>query len=240
MANVFKKLGVSKKGDRVVIYLPMIPEIGLSPCSPARGSGPSIRSSLPGFLPIRFGRAHQRTATPSMVITADECPTRRTQDHQPQGQCERRRSCTMPDEVEKCLIVTPHRPSRWQLRRRARLRAYHEEADDGLHRGLPARGDGRGGSAVHPLHLRLHRKAQGRGAHHRRLSCVYAGHDPSRYVFDYHDGDIYWCTADVGWVTGHSYIVYGPLANGATDADVRRRAQLSRRVSRFWQVVRQA
>ena len=48
-----------------------------------------------------------------------------------------------------------------------------------------------------------------------------------QYVFDYHDGDIYWCTADVGWVTGHSYIVYGPLANGA-DPDVRRRAELSR------------
>jgi acetyl-CoA synthetase len=48
-----------------------------------------------------------------------------------------------------------------------------------------------------------------------------------QYVFDYRDGDIYWCTADVGWVTGHSYIVYGPLANAATDADVRGRADLS-------------
>ena len=48
-----------------------------------------------------------------------------------------------------------------------------------------------------------------------------------KYVFDYHDGDIYWCTADVGWVTGHSYILYGPLANGATTRHVRRRAELS-------------
>ena len=52
-----------------------------------------------------------------------------------------------------------------------------------------------------------------------------------QYVFDYHDGDVYWCTADVGWVTGHSYIVYGPLANGATTLDVRGRAQLSRRLA---------
>ena len=51
------------------------------------------------------------------------------------------------------------------------------------------------------------------------------------YVFDYHDGDIYWCTADVGWVTGHSYIVYGPLANGAIDDDIRGRSELSRRVA---------
>ena len=46
-------------------------------------------------------------------------------------------------------------------------------------------------------------------------------------VFDYHDGDIYWCTADVGWVTGHSYIVYGPLANGATTLMFEGRAELS-------------
>ncbi len=52
-----------------------------------------------------------------------------------------------------------------------------------------------------------------------------------QYVFDYHDGDIYWCTADVGWVTGHSYIVYGPLANGATTLDVRGRAELPGRLA---------
>ena len=52
-----------------------------------------------------------------------------------------------------------------------------------------------------------------------------------QYVFDYHDGDIYWCTADVGWVTGHSYIVYGPLAERRHHADVRGRAQLSRRLA---------
>ena len=57
-------------------------------------------------------------------------------------------------------------------------------------------------------------KAQRRAAHHRRLSAV--GRLTHQYVFDYHDGEVYWCTADVGWVTGHTYIVYGPLANGAT------------------------
>ena len=52
-----------------------------------------------------------------------------------------------------------------------------------------------------------------------------------QYIFDYHDGDIYWCTADVGWVTGHSYIVYGPLANGAATLDLRRGAELSQHVA---------
>jgi acetyl-CoA synthetase len=57
-------------------------------------------------------------------------------------------------------------------------------------------------------------QAQGRRAHVRRLPrlCL----DDAQYTFDYHEGDVFWCTADVGWVTGHSYIVYGPLANGAT------------------------
>ena len=57
-----------------------------------------------------------------------------------------------------------------------------------------------------------------------------------QYVFDYHDGDIYWCTADVGWVTGHSYIVYGPLANGATTLMFEGVPDYSR-VSRFWEVI---
>jgi acetyl-CoA synthetase len=78
---------------------------------------------------------------------------------------------------------------------------------------LPGRGDGRRGPAVHPLHLRLDRQAQGRAAHVGGY-MVYTA-ITHKYIFDYHDGDVYWCTADIGWVTGHSYIVYGPLANGA-------------------------
>ena len=57
-----------------------------------------------------------------------------------------------------------------------------------------------------------------------------------RYVFDYHDGDIYWCTADVGWVTGHSYIVYGPLANGATTLMFEGVPNYPA-MSRFWEVI---
>ena len=74
-------------------------------------------------------------------------------------------------------------------------------------------------SAVDPLFILYTSgstgNAQGRAAHHGGGYIVYAS-ITHQYVFDYHDGDIYWCTADVGWVTGHSYIVYGPLANGAT------------------------
>ena len=69
--------------------------------------------------------------------------------------------------------------------------------------------------AVHPLHLRLDGEAQGHAAHDRRLPHPGRA-PPPRYVFDLKDDDIYWCTADIGWVTGHTYVVYGPLANGAT------------------------
>ena len=73
-------------------------------------------------------------------------------------------------------------------------------------------------------------KPKERAAHDRRLSwsIVSMTHE---YIFDYHDGDVYWCTADVGWVTGHSYIVYGPLSNGAITLMFRRRPQLSGHVA---------
>ena len=58
-----------------------------------------------------------------------------------------------------------------------------------------------------------------------------------KYIFDYHDDDIYWCTADIGWVTGHSYIVYGPLRQRRHQLDVRRRARPIRDAGRFWQIV---
>ena len=67
---------------------------------------------------------------------------------------------------------------------------------------------------VHPLHVGLDRQAQGRAAHHRRLCGVDRDHLP--LCLRLRPGEIFWCTADVGWVTGHSYVVYGPLANGAT------------------------
>ena len=90
---------------------------------------------------------------------------------------------------------------------------YHDEAAKVRHR-LPARADGSGRPALHPLHLGFDRQAQGCAAHHRRLSGL--GGLTYDLVFDYRAPDIFWCAADIGWVTGHSYILYGPLANGAT------------------------
>ena len=78
-----------------------------------------------------------------------------------------------------------------------------------------ARADGRRGHALHPLHVRHDRQAEGHRPHDRRLPRRHVRDDAS-WVFDLKEDDVYWCTADIGWVTGHSYVVYGPLANGAT------------------------
>ena len=76
-----------------------------------------------------------------------------------------------------------------------------------------SRSHGLRGPIIYPVHLGFDRQTQ--GVQHSRLVSLHAAIS-HKYVFDYQDGDIYWCTADVGWITGHSYIVYGPLANGAT------------------------
>jgi acetyl-CoA synthetase len=94
---------------------------------------------------------------------------------------------------------------------------------------MPTRGNQRGGSALHSLHFGFDGNTKGCGY------LVYASltHE---CVFDYHEGDVFWCTADVGWVTGHSYIVYGPLANGATTLMFEGVPNYPD-PSRFWQVV---
>ena len=119
--------------------------------------------------------------------------------------------------VRRTRRVGSHAGRARSLVRRARVSAADE---------LSGRGNGRRGPAVHPLYLGLHGQAQGRAAHDRRLSGLCRVH--ARAVFDLREEDVYWATADIGWVTGHSYIVYGPLANGATTRHVRGRAELSR------------
>jgi acetyl-CoA synthetase len=203
-ANVLKELGV-RKGDRVILYLPMIPEAAYAMLACARiGAIHSI--VFAGFSPDALANRindcdakvvdHRRRGAARRPQDGAEgqrrqgAPALRRPRQMPGGQAHRRQTTWIADRDV------------W----------YDDIARGRLHR--PRRRDERRGSALHPLHLRLHRPAQGRGAHHRRLPGLRL--DDPRVHFDYHEGDVYWCTADVGWVTGHSYIVYGPLANGAT------------------------
>jgi acetyl-CoA synthetase len=186
--------------------MPMIPEAAYAMLACARIG--AVHSVVFGGFSPEASPAASRIATPSVVITADEG-------------LRGGKKVPLKANVDAALALCPcvNRARRPPHRRRVMNRRprclVSRDAAHGRFRRLPAGADERRRPAVHPLHLRLHRQAQGRAAHHRRLSRL-GGDDPRNTSSTTDPGDIYWCTADVGWVTGHSYIVYGPLANGAT------------------------
>jgi acetyl-CoA synthetase len=205
MANVFKALGVGK-GDRVVIYLPMIPEAAYAMLACARiGAIHSI--VFAGFSPDALG-ARINGCDAKLVITADTAPrggrATKLKDNVNQA------LLNDFDEV-KCLVV---KRTGDQVAWRGDLDFWwHEEAEK-VSGDCPPEEMG----AEDPLFILYTSGSTGqpKGVVHTTGGYLVYAAMTHEITFDYHDGDIYWCTADVGWVTGHSYIVYGPLANGAT------------------------
>ncbi|MBL8805349.1 MAG: acetate--CoA ligase [Rhodospirillales bacterium] len=225
MANVLKKHGV-KKGDRVTIYLPMIPEAAYAMLACARiGAIHSI--VFGGFSPDSLvGRIQDCDS--NFIITADEglrggrkVPLKANADVAV-------KSCP---SVRKMLVVkrTGGKVD-WDP---ARDIWYHEEAA-----GVPAECAPAEMNAEDPLFILYTSGSTGKpkGVLHTSGGYLVYASMTHQYVFDYKDGDIYWCTADVGWVTGHSYIVYGPMANGATTLMFEGVPNYPDS-SRFWQVV---
>ena len=225
MANVLKKHGV-KKGDRVTIYLPMIPEAAYAMLACARiGAVHSI--VFGGFSPDSLVNRIQDCDS-NFVITADEglrggrkVPLKVNADAA-------LKSCP---SVKKMLVVkrTGGKVD-WDP---ARDLWYHEEAAEVAAECPPAEM-----AAEDPLFILYTSGSTGKpkGVLHTSGGYLVYAAMTHQYVFDYHDGDIYWCTADVGWVTGHSYIVYGPMANGATTLMFEGVPNYPDS-SRFWQVV---
>ncbi len=205
MANVLKAHGV-RKGDRVTIYMPMIPEAAYAMLACARiGAVHSV--VFGGFSPEALaGRILDCDS--QFVITADEglrggkpVPLKRNADE----------ALTKCPGVKKVLVV--ERTGASVPMQAGRDLRYGDERAQVSAECAPEPMD-----AEAPLFILYTSGSTGKpkGVLHTSGGYIVYTSMTHQYVFDYHDGDIYWCTADVGWVTGHSYIVYGPLANGAT------------------------
>jgi acetyl-CoA synthetase len=225
-ANVLKSRGV-KKGDRVTIYLPMIPEAAYAMLACARiGAIHSV--VFGGFSPESLaGRIEG--AQSAVVITADEglrggkkVPLKVNADV----------AADKAGDIVRTIIVVRHTGGNVAMLP-GRDIYYHEAAAK-----VPADCPCEEMSAEDPLFILYTSGSTGapKGVVHTTGGYLVFASMTHQYVFDYHDGDIYWCTADVGWVTGHSYILYGPLANGATTLMFEGVPNYPD-VSRFWKVV---
>jgi acetyl-CoA synthetase len=225
LANVLKRHGV-KKGDRVTIYLPMIPEAAYAMLACARiGAIHSV--VFGGFSPDSLA-SRITDAKSSVLITADEglrggrkVPLKANADE----------ACAKAGGV-KSVIVVRHTGAAVPMQK-GRDVIYQDEA-----RSASADCPCEPMSAEDPLFILYTSGSTGtpKGVLHTTGGYLVYVSMTHQYVFDYHDGDIYWCTADVGWVTGHSYIVYGPLANGATTL-MFEGVPTYPSVSRFWEVI---
>ncbi|MGE6120223.1 acetate--CoA ligase [Aeromonas media] len=205
-ANVLKAQGV-KRGDMVCLYMPMVPEAAIAMLACTRiGAVHSI--VFGGFSPEALsGRIIDSGS--SIVITADEglrggrpIPLKKNVDE----------ALTHPDTKVSKVIV---------LKRTGGKVAWHDHRDIWWHDAVAAASPDcppEAMGAEDPLFVLYTSGSTGKpkGVLHTTGGYLVYAALTFKYVFDYHEEDIYWCTADVGWVTGHSYLVYGPLANGAT------------------------
>jgi acetyl-CoA synthetase len=205
MANVLKAQGV-KKGDRVVIYLPMIPEAAYAMLACARiGAIHSI--VFAGFSPDALSNRINDSAA-RVVITADHAPRGGRKTALKSNTDAALLGC---DDRVKCLVVKhTGDQTTWVDGRDIDVKAEMAKADTTC---TPEEM-----GAEDPLFILYTSGSTGRpkGVVHTSGGYLVYAAMTHQMTFDYHDGDVFWCTADVGWVTGHSYIIYGPLANGAT------------------------
>ena len=224
-ANALRTRGI-KKGDRVTIYMPMIPEAAVAMLACARiGAVHSV--VFGGFSPDALaGRINDCES--NCVITADEGV---------------RGGKTIPlkANTDKALENCPDCTSCFVVRRTGNAVEMQDGRDIWYHEAIADMSDdcpAEEMSAEDPMFILYTSGSTGKpkGVLHTTGGYMVYASMTHQYVFDYHDGDIYWCTADVGWVTGHSYILYGPLANGATTLMFEGVPNYPDN-SRFWQVV---
>jgi len=225
LANVLKSRGV-KKGDRVSIYMPMIPEASVAMLACTRiGAVHSI--VFGGFSPEAL-RDRIADSDCQVVITSDEG-------------LRGKKAVPLKSNVDKAVSECPNVHTVLVVKRTGGNIAWNEKCDvwyeDEMSKAstdCPPEEMG----AEDPLFILYTSGSTGKpkGVLHTTGGYLLHAAISHKYIFDYHDGDIYWCTADVGWVTGHTYIVYGPLANGATTL-MFEGVPTYPDASRFWQVI---
>ncbi|MDO8421753.1 MAG: acetate--CoA ligase [Parvibaculum sp.] len=224
-ANVLKAQG-AKKGDRITIYMPMIPEAAVAMLACTRiGAIHSV--VFGGFSPDALA-SRITDCTSNIIITADEGV---------RGGKKIPLKANTDEAVAKCpdvtSVITVRHTKGAVAMKPGRDVWYDEEAakvSDSCEPEVM--------NAEDPLFILYTSGSTGKpkGVLHTTGGYLVYASMTHQYVFDYKDGDIYWCTADVGWVTGHSYIVYGPLANGATTLMFEGVPNYPT-VSRFWEVI---
>ena len=225
MANILKSRGV-KKGDRVCIYMPMIPEAAYAMLACARiGAIHSV--VFGGFSPGAL-RDRILDANCESVITADEgvrggktIPLKHNVDLAVE-ECPNVHTVLLVPRTGADMTMVPERDVDYAA---AAINASDDCPPEAM-------------NAEDPLFILYTSGSTGKpkGVLHTTAGYLLGAAMTHRYVFDYKDGDIYWCTADVGWVTGHSYIVYGPLANGAVTL-MFEGVPTYPDAGRFWQII---
>ena len=205
LANGLKSLGV-KKGDRVCIYMPMIPEAAFAMLSCARIG--AIHSVVFGGFSPQALEDRILDADCNFVITANEglrggkiIPLKQNVDKALEN-CPNVKSVIVAKRTENDVNWVGGRDFWYSDVTGAQIPSCPPEIMD----------------SEDPLFILYTSGSTGKpkGVQHSTAGYLLHAAITHKYVFDYHEGDIYWCTADVGWITGHSYIIYGPLANGAT------------------------
>ncbi len=232
-ANVLKRNGVGK-GDRVLIYLPMVPEAAIAMLACARIG--AVHSVVFGGFSAQSVADRIFDCQAKLVITADGgfrrgsvVPLKKNVDE----------ALTLKDAEGKLLAATAGKTI--VLRRAGNEINFVEGRDLWWHEEMAkvdARCPAEKLDSEHPLFILYTSGSTGKpkGIYHTTGGYLLGAKMTTKYVFDIKDTDVYWCTADVGWVTGHSYVVYGPLANGATSL-MYEGAPNFPEPDRFWRIV---